>query len=104
MTSVRYRPSNGSEGEGFISLFCCTCARSEHLTAGAAPDDPVGCAILDATFLHAVDDAEYPPEWIRDEGGPRCTAHVPEGEPVPPARCSRTVDMFDGSVGAEVIR
>lgn len=98
----KYRPANGTEGEIFISQFCCTCARSEHLQPGAAEDAPAGCPILDLTFIHDVDDPKYPDEWIEDDEGPRCTAYVPEGEPVTTPRCTQTVDMFggDGKVGA----
>jgi len=34
---------------------------------------------------------------ICGKNGPCCTAFVPKGEPVPPARCAKTVDMFEVS-------
>lgn len=92
--SAKYRPSNGTEGEGFISHFCCQCARSEHLQPGAGTDTMAGCPILDLTFIHDVEDPEYPAEWVRDAEGARCTAFVPEGEPLATPRCTRTIDMF----------
>ncbi len=92
--STPYRPSNGTEGEGFIYSFCCQCAHSEHLQPGARDTDPAGCPILDLTFLHDVDDPEYPKQWIQDESGPRCTAFVPEGQPLATPRCTQTEDMF----------
>ncbi|HYG06492.1 MAG TPA: hypothetical protein VD865_08765 [Stenotrophomonas sp.] len=90
----KFRPSNGTEGACFIEAFCCQCARSEHLQPDACADSPAGCLILDLTFLHDIEDAEYPDEWICDEAGPRCTAFVREGEAAPTPRCSRTPDMF----------
>lgn len=86
MTTEKYRPSNGTEGEGFISAWCCKCERDIN-------DD---CPIVAATFCYDVDDPEYPKEWVRDKSGPRCSAFVPLGEPVPTARCSQTQDMFGG--------
>ncbi|MCD7099073.1 hypothetical protein [Stenotrophomonas sp. MMGLT7] len=92
----KYRPSNGTEGDGFICAWCRDCQRSEHLQeiddGGLAP---VGCRIADLTMLHDVDDPEYPAEWTFDQFGLlQCSAYVPAGEPVPPSRCSRTQDMF----------
>lgn len=94
MTAQPYRPSNGTEGEGFISHFCCNCARSDHLKEGGEYDGLVGCDILGNTFSYDVDDPEYPPEWVQDESGARCTAYVPEGETLATPRCTQTVDMF----------
>lgn len=90
----RYRPSNGTEGDCFIETFCCHCARSEHLQPNASDLAPAGCPILDLTFAHDIEDPEYPGEWIEDGDGPRCTAFIRHGEPVPTARCSHTPDMF----------
>jgi hypothetical protein len=90
----KYRPSNGTEGHCFIDAFCCRCARSEHLRPGARDDDPAGCPILDLTFALNVEDPDYPTEWISDESGPRCTAYVPEGQPLATPRCTQTADMF----------
>lgn len=92
--SEKYRPGNGTEGLDFITEFCFQCARSDHLQPDADGETPAGCSILDATFRHEVDDAKYPTEWVRDEQGPRCTAFVPEGEPLATPRCDQTEDMF----------
>jgi len=62
-----YRPSNGTEGEGFIGIWCAACAR----------DVGHNCSILARTLMHDVDDPEYPKEWVEDNIGPRCTAFVP---------------------------
>lgn len=87
-SSQTYRPSNGTEGEGFISAWCCNCERDRH-------ED---CTILAATFAYDVEDAEYPREWCFDrQGRPQCTAFVPEGQALPPPRCPDTLDMFGGA-------
>ena len=84
-TSTAYRPSNGTEGHGFISAWCEICAR----------DKGQNCPILAATFAYDVDDPQYPTEWSFDDFGmPQCTAFVHEDDPVPPARCTKTLDMF----------
>jgi len=69
MTANSYRPSNGTEGEGFMARFCANCRRDQD------EDEP--CTI--ATWAMAVDadDPDYPTEWIVDESGPRCTAFDP---------------------------
>jgi hypothetical protein len=89
----KYRPSNGTEGDSFISHFCCNCARSDHNQPQSDDDADVGCEILGDTFMLDVDDPAYPPQWIEDESGPRCTAFIQNGEAVP-TRCTQTADMF----------
>jgi len=80
-----YRPSNGTEGSGFIDSWCGRCERDRHQD----------CPVVAASFQHAVDSPDYPKEWIYDDGGsPLCTAFVPQGEKVPPPRCDRTLDLF----------
>lgn len=79
-----YRPSNGTEGMGFMEAFCFQCER----------DRDEDCQILANTFAYDVTDAEYPAEWVCDESGARCTAFVQEGEPLPTPRCTKTTDMF----------
>lgn len=83
---TKWRPSNGTEGFAFISVWCEACER----------DKDQSCPILAATFAHDVHDPEYPTEWCLDaSGAPQCTAFVPEGEPVPALRCPHTLDMFE---------
>jgi hypothetical protein len=71
---VPYRPSNGSEGEWFRSMFCDRCALDKN-------ED---CEILAKTFYLDVDDPEYPKEWVADEKyeNPTCTAFTAK-EPTP---------------------
>ena len=61
--SKPYRPSNGTEGAGFMECFCVRCWWDRNGS----------CGILANTLCYEVDDPLYPKEWIRDEGGPRCT-------------------------------
>jgi hypothetical protein len=91
-----YRPSNGTEGECFISSWCGTCERSG---GPGKPDDVgeelTGCSITGRTMLYDIEDADYPAEWILVDGNPRCTAWIPLGDPIPAPRCQDTIDMFD---------
>lgn len=81
----KYQPSNGTEGDLFMSYFCFRCER----------DKDHDCDILARTMAHRTEDAEYPVEWqYRADGQPTCTAFVPEGEPIPVPRCEHTADLF----------
>ena len=60
-----YRPSNGSEGEWFMSRWCDRCVKDSE----AKP-----CRILGRTMAFDTRDKEYPGEWIEDGNGPKCTA------------------------------
>ena len=93
MTTQKYRPSNGTEGEMFMGKWCGKCERERAFAEDGA--DP--CQILGAVIGYSVDDPEYPGEWVHDESGPRCTAFVPEGEQIPVPRCDHTNDMFGGT-------
>jgi hypothetical protein len=90
---VPYRPSNGTEGEMFMSDWCFRCER----------DKDGDCDILARTLAFNVDDPRYPKEWVckwapADDGFPlpipRCTAFCLLGEPLPTPRCDKTQDMF----------
>lgn len=71
-----YRPSNGTEGEGFMSRWCGRCERDAAFRRD--PDRHDGCRIAADAMAYDVTDPEYPREWIRTESGPRCTAFVAE--------------------------
>lgn len=95
-----YRPSNGTEGEIFISYFCCRCERDKSLRDD--PEEGIGCHILANSFAYSINDPNYPKEWVRDEdaditmiggNGARCTAFVEEGKDIP-YRCASTGDLF----------
>lgn len=98
----KYRPSNGTEGDCFFSHWCSKCARDKHMSEGVAFEDCLDgedgdlCEIIGKTFLHDVEDQEYPVEWqYGKDGQPCCTAFVPKGQPIPQDRCKHTVDMFE---------
>jgi hypothetical protein len=78
-----YRPSNGAEGECFMSQWCAICERERALREDDMAD---GCDILARTFALRVDHPDYPEEWCHsDDGRPVCTAFVFDGEAIPVA-------------------
>lgn len=86
MSTVRkFQPSNHTQGAAFVADWCGTCQHGLH--------EP--CDIAARTMWLKVEDPEYPAEWQYNcNDDPVCTAHVENGQPVPPSRCDRTVDMF----------
>lgn len=93
-----YRPGNGTEGELFIDSWCAQCERDHGMMAGLPLeecDDNQICRIIADTYLFAVTDPKYPKEWqYGQDGQPRCTAHVPKGQPIPAPRDEQTIDLF----------
>ena len=81
MTDTRpYRPSNGTEGEGFMSCWCMECERDKAFWDQTGE----GCEIAARALIYNVGDPEYPTEWVEDDkDGPRCTAFVEISKPVP---------------------
>jgi len=73
-SAARYRPSNGSEGDWFMSRFCWKCIKDSE----AKP-----CRIIGRTMALDVDHKDYPREWIEDSDGPRCTAFSDKMPPRP---------------------
>lgn len=69
--SKPYQPSNGTEGEIFMSRFCQEC---QHDNLDPETHEG-GCDILLRTMAFSVGDDEYPSEWIiGTDGLPTCTA------------------------------
>ncbi len=64
MATTSYRPSNGIEGARFTSRFCDRCVND-------ANDD---CEIRTNSMVFPADDPNYPPEWVIEDGKPKCTA------------------------------
>ena len=57
-----WRPSNGTEGDIFISNVCRACKRNEQ-----------ECDIIGLSMAYNKDDPEYPDEWVYgDDGQPQC--------------------------------
>lgn len=63
----KYRPSNGTEGDGFQAEWCYRCTKDNHHTEEY-------CPILGNTMAFEVEDPEYPEEWRYTEDGHVCTA------------------------------
>lgn len=65
----RYRPSNGTEGMGFMEKFCENCIHDNG--------DTVMCEIITLVMGLDVDHKDYPEEWTYDEkGSPTCKKFV----------------------------
>lgn len=88
----KYRPSNGTEGDAFMTEFCYRCERDRaHQESGGEQD---GCPIIANSLAFSIDEPGYPGEWIVDVSGPKCTAFIPSGAQLPIPRCTKTQDMF----------
>lgn len=63
-----FQPSNGTEGECFMTAYCANCTK-DNFSIG----EP--CKIIGATMSLDIDDEDYPREWRQDgPNGARCTA------------------------------
>lgn len=85
-----YRPSNGTEGMDFMAQFCDRCRRDANYDNGKGP----GCQILAASMAYQFGESGYPPEWIEDEQGSRCTAFEPMYEDGGPIRDMRQAALL----------
>lgn len=72
-----YRPSNGTEGEGFMAVYCEECERDRLFREGRGE----GCEILSRSLIFDIDDEAYPTEWQYRDGRGTCTAFLPSAEP-----------------------
>lgn len=92
----QWEPSNGTQGDAFISAWCGRCACDKEANGEATQDEcdrdeSLRCQILGASFRgEAV-------EWRAIKGAVMCIAFVPKGEPIPVPRCDKTLDMFQAS-------
>lgn len=69
----KYRPSNSTEGMGFIDHYCCNCIHGKYEHTGDTNDNP--CEILIRSFFLDINDKDYPEEWQYNENNePVCTA------------------------------
>lgn len=83
---VPYRPSNGTEGDIFMSEWCFQCANDSE-------ESP--CRILGRVLGNSIGDPAYPSEWHYDADEiPVCSAFVENGLDVPPARCGLTLNLL----------
>jgi hypothetical protein len=80
--SKPYRPSNGTEGTGFIESFCVRCWHDRN-------ED---CPILAASFIDQV------PEWVcEDDGSNAHCTQFKEKEPKEfPEDAKKQLSLFEG--------
>ena len=65
-----YRPSNGTEGEMFMSQFCYRCKHDNY--TDETPNS--GCKLILLSMCNYTDEPNYPAAWTHDEEGePTCT-------------------------------
>jgi len=58
-----FRPSNATQGDGFMAEFCEQCLLAE------------ACDIPHFAMMYQIGDPMYPPEWIiNDKNAAECTA------------------------------
>jgi len=63
-----YRPSNGTEGAGFMAHYCENCKHDDHGEGLRV------CEIIGTTMVYSVDEPQYPTEWqYKPDGWPTCT-------------------------------
>lgn len=74
LAGTPYRPSNGTEGEIFMSQWCARC--NKDAAHRADPDTGKGCRIIVYSMGFDIGDPNYPKEWVHDETGygGKCTA------------------------------
>lgn len=70
-TDTLYQPSNGTEGHHFTAAWCMNCALRKP---DRENEIDIGCQIYENTLFFSPGDKEYPPQWIRRDGEPMCTA------------------------------
>lgn len=73
-----YRPSNGTEGDWFMSQWCFKCIKES-----------------DCTILNGAMAGKQPQQWLQDERGPRCTSFHDHRRQTN-YRCRKTDDLFGG--------
>ena len=67
-----YRPSNGTEGELFMSECCYRCKRDQAYQESGGEAE--GCPIIAASMAYKPSDPQYPKEWVWQGGEAICTA------------------------------
>lgn len=72
-----YQPSNGSEGEMFMDMWCARCTHDAAFRAD--PNAADGCEIVANTMAMSARDPDYPREWqYSTDGQPICRAFQPK--------------------------
>ena len=65
--SKNYMPSNGTEGDIFISKYCSNCRKEKYYHT--QKDGDRKCRIFTSTMIES-----SVPEWIIEDGNPTCTS------------------------------
>lgn len=90
----KYRPSNSSEGDHFMSKYCNQC-----LHDNPDPDQKPKCDILTASMVFDLEDPEYPKEWVYRKGKGTCLSFQKwdwdDGDPWDPDNPLRPPDPPD---------
>lgn len=74
MENKLYRPSNGTEGECFMSEHCFQCIHEKFTHTQNHKDKK--CDIMSASLIFDTHEKGYSKEWIYDDNGkPTCTAY-----------------------------
>ena len=72
-----YQPSNGSEGMGFMNVFCDRCMFDDGVSQYG---EEKACTLLLSSLMYGTNDPEYPREWIYNEDGHgTCTKFILDG-------------------------
>lgn len=75
-----YQPSNGSEGQMFMGMWCARCKADAAFRADMNSAD--GCEIIANTMAMSARDPDYPREWqYSTDGQPICRAFQPKDTP-----------------------
>lgn len=105
-----YRPSSGTEGEGFTCNWCDRCLHDRAVRVHQ--DYANGCDILARALMFEIEEPGYPAEWQRYTDGPReafCTAfkqddHGDDWTPPPPPDPAQLVLIADPTEDAATIQ
>lgn len=73
-----FRPSSGTEGDVFQSLYCNRCAKDWISAPGSVANY---CGLVADSMRFEVDDPQYPAAWVHNaDGSPCCMEFVPMRE------------------------
>lgn len=95
----KFRPSNATQGDCFMSEFCFKCAKYTD------PDAVSQCDVLTRSMIYDENEKQYPRQWAYDENeNPVCTSFKDRDEfnaerrakrkQSAPKKCNSTIDLF----------
>lgn len=71
MAQALYRPTNASEGDVFMGVWCARCERDRGHREN--PETSDGCPILIATLGYSINHPDYPAAWVVVDGKAICS-------------------------------